>query len=280
MLGRLRTPALPSSSSSLLRRPRVRVLALLAVRDDLPYLPGWFENVGPQVDGVVALDDGSTDGSAEYLAGRPEVLELIRVPPDRAEWDEAGNYRRLVSAGDRHGADWLVSIDADERVERGFRERLEWTIARGRLVGIVALHVRLRELWGSPDHYRTDGIWGRKTRSRIFRARGGGELDSRPLHGTKVPLAYLRWPRAALADLEFYHLRMLHPEDREARRRRYELADPQCLWQRGIGYGYLTDERLLELSPIDPERGYDGRPANVTPGVPASTAERAHGRCG
>jgi hypothetical protein len=221
------------------------------------------------VDGVIALDDGSSDGSAEYLASRPEVLELIRIPPDRPEWDEAGNYRRLVDAGVRHGADWLVSLDSDERVEHQFRERLEWVIARGRLLRMSAYHVRLRELWDFPDHYRVDGIWGAKTRSRIFRARRGAQLDPRPLHGTKVPLADLRPGRSALADLELYHLRMLDANGREARRRRYELADPDCVWQPGIGYAYLTDERFLQLRRIDPDRDYDGRPRDTA--VPLAT---------
>jgi hypothetical protein len=270
-----RPPILRSSPSKLLRRPRVRVLALLAVRNDLRFLPGYFESVGPHVDGVIALDDGSDDGSAEYLASRPEVLELIRIPPGRLEWDEAGNYRRLVDAGVRHGADWLVSLDSDERVEREFRERLEWVIARGRLLRFSAYHVRLRELWDSSDHYRVDGVWGAKTRSRIFRARPGVRLDPRPLHGAKVPLADLRPGRSAPADLELYHLRMLHSEDREARRRRYELADPSCVWQPGIGYAYLTDERSLQLRRIDADRDYDGRPGDVT-APPARDGRRAH----
>jgi hypothetical protein len=48
---------------------------------------------------------------------------------------------------------------------------------------------------------------------------------------------------------------MLLPEDRAARRHRYELADPDRRWQR-IGYEYLTDTRGLELRRIPARRGY------------------------
>jgi glycosyltransferase involved in cell wall biosynthesis len=240
-------------------------VALLAVRDDLRYLPGYIASVGPQTDGIIALDDGSSDGSAEFLESCSAVVELIRIAPERPEWDEVGNYRRLVEAGLRHGAGWLVSLDADERVERDFRTRLEWVIARGRLLGLSSYQVRLRELWDSPDHFRADGIWGEKVRARIFRARPGLAFDDRPLHGLKVPLDESRIRRYPVADLELYHLRMLHPEDRRSRRERYEVADPDSLWQPGIGYAYLTDESGLRLERIDPARDYDCRVPEPAP---------------
>ncbi len=168
-------------------RRRVRLVALLAFRDEAEYLPGYLRNVAPQVDGIVALDDGSTDGSADLLAGRPDVLELLRAPPGRAEWDEVANYRALVEAAQRHGPGWAVSLDADERVERRFRARAERVIARGRRAGLTAYAVRLRELWGSPDTWRADGVWGRKGPPRLFELRPDHRFDERALHAGKVP---------------------------------------------------------------------------------------------
>ena len=113
------------------------------------FLPGYLASLAPNVDGIVALDDGSTDGSHELLQSSPHVLEVVRVPPDRPRWDEVGNHRRLVQAALRHAPDWLVSVDADERVERDFRARAERVIHRGHRSGHSAYAVRLRELWGS-----------------------------------------------------------------------------------------------------------------------------------
>lgn len=220
------------------------------------YLPGYLRNVGPHVDGIIALDDGSRDSSGDFLESSQEVLEVIRVPADRREWDELGNHRALVAAALRHGADWILSLDADERVERDFRARAERVIARGRLLGMTAFRLRYRELWDAPDQYRVDGIWDEKTRGSLFRAASDHIFDPRPLHGRKAPMQ-ARWRgRYPLADLTIYHLGMLRAEDRAARRERYERLDPDARWQPELGYAYLTDERGLRLRKIPGNRGY------------------------
>jgi hypothetical protein len=246
----------PSGPDWLPRPRRQRLVALLACRDESALLPGYLRNVAPHVDGIVALDDGSSDGSADLLAHSPHVLEVLRIPPDRPAWDEVGNYRRLVKAALATGATWAISLDADERVERRFRARAERVIARGRPFGFSAYAVRLRELWGAPDRFRADGVWGRKAPPRLFALRADHAFDERALHAAKVPLQARRGGRVPLADLEVYHLRMIRPEDRRARRERYERLDPEARWQPREGYAYLTDETGLELRAVDPRRGY------------------------
>ena len=238
-------------------RRRVRLLALLQARNEIACLPGFVANLAPQVDGIVALDDGSTDGSAEYLASAPQVLELLRVPADRPAWDEVENHRALLAAALRHEADWALCVDADERVERDFRSRAERVIQRGRLLGLSAYQVPLRELWDASDAYRVDGIWGRKLVARLFRVRADHVVDTRPLHGVKAPLQSRRLgARLPVADLELYHLRMIRADDRRVRRERYEALDPEARWQPGLGYAYLTDETGLRLRRVPEARRF------------------------
>ncbi|MCC6930536.1 MAG: glycosyltransferase family 2 protein [Gemmatimonadaceae bacterium] len=230
-------------------------MALIAVRNGMRYLPGFLRNVSSQVDGIVALDDGSTDGSAELLSGHESVLELLRNPTDRPAWDEVGNHRALIAAALRHGADWVICVDADERLEEDFRARAERVIVRGRLLGYSAYAVRLRELWDDRGQYRADGIWGRKMVARFFRLRPDHEFDPRELHAHKAPMQGLRNGRFPKADLTIYHLAMLDADDRAARRARYEEADPDNRWQR-IGYSYLTDPTGLTLRALPRWRGF------------------------
>ena len=246
------------------RRQQPRLLALLPFRDEMRYLPGYFRNVPPEVDGVIALDDGSTDGSSELAASQPSVLDLLRNPPISSRgnephpWNEPENRRRLIAAAGRHSPCWLVAVDSDERLERGFRERAHAEIARAESAGIAALAVHYRELWDAPDTYRADGLWGSKRRARLFRYREDAVLDQRALHGPWAPLNSKSGGAFPTADLYLYHLRMLDPDSRRARRERYERLDPTARYQE-IGYAYLTDETGLCLERLPAGREYEPR---------------------
>jgi glycosyltransferase involved in cell wall biosynthesis len=231
----------------------VRLVALLAARDELAELPSLIANLAGHVDGIVALDDGSRDGTGEWLANQPRVLEVLRV--DRGAYDEPRNHRLLVAAGLRHRADWFLSIDADERVEEAFRERAERVIRRGGMLGLNAFALHLRELWDAEDHVRVDGIWGRKSVARLFRARPDHVFDDAPLHAHKAPLQARVRGRFAPADLILYHRAMLTAQRRAARRERYERLDPEAVHQ-AIGYAYLTDEAGIRLAPLPRGRGW------------------------
>lgn len=238
---------------------RHRLLALLQVRDAGPLLDGWLANVTPQVDGFVALDDGSCDGTAERLAAHPALVELLRRerPADGA-FDEVGNHALLHAAAGRHHPDWLIAIDADERLERAFRRRAEAEIARLEGAGLRAASVRICELWDRADRIRIDGRWGEKRHARLFAWRADAELDPRPMHGHWAPLNSRTEHGYAEADLLLYHLGMLRRADREARQRRWEARDPRHEHQ-AIGYAHLTDERGLRLARLPWGRGFRPR---------------------
>jgi hypothetical protein len=218
------------------------------------FLPGFFPSVAPHVDGIVALDDGSSDGSREFVAAQPGVLEVLHIPAGtHGDNQDSILRRRLIEAAWEHDADWLLGIDADERLEYGFRQRAEAELARADALDVPAMWVPFKELWDA-SHYRTDGVWGQKRKACLFRSTRAHQFDTRRVHSfwASVPPPEGGWPEA---DLRIYHLRMIDPADRRARAERYERIDPDHVWQ-PIGYDYLLDEAGLELAEVEPERGY------------------------
>lgn len=219
------------------------------------FLPGLFENLAGQVDGVVALDDQSVDDSRSFVESQPLLVDLLTVEPGAQEELEDGrNHASLIRAAWEHDPEWLFGIDADERVERAFRQRAEGEIERAERDGEVALWVPFRELWDAPDQFRMDGIWSEKRKACLFKADRGHRFHERRLHSIWAP-----WPPAngeyRTADLRLYHLSMIRAEDRQMRRERNQRLDPDRVLQE-VGYDYLVDEQGLELVALEPGREY------------------------
>ncbi len=235
----------------------MNVVALLQARDEERFLPTWLENVAPAVDGIIALDDGSTDTTADILAAHPKVVELIRRPAGQA-WDERANQMALVKAGRQHGAAWAFCIDADERIEKRLALDLPGLLAKADADGTLAYSLQLRELWNDRSHYRIDGPWKGRARYRLFRNdTRHTRFDPRPLHRHWMPLeiaANLATVGAHLPHV-LYHLRMISSRDRLARHQRYKLLDPDNRYQ-PQGYDYLIDETGVELAAVAAERDF------------------------
>ena len=208
--------------------------------------PGSFENLAGQVDGVIALDDQSTDGSRALVESQPLLVDLVTPPPGApAGMEDGKRHSTLIKAAWDHKPDWLLGIDADERLERGFRHRAEREIASAEASGQAALWVPFRELWDSGERMRVDGIWGQKRKACLFEADRGHSFREQYLHSI-----WASWPPAngeyPVADLRLYHLRMIRAEDRQARSEHYQRVDPERQWQ-AVGYDYLVDEEGIEL---------------------------------
>jgi len=91
----------------------VRVLVAIPVFNERKYVESVLRKVLHLHDQVLLVDDGSTDGTGEYLAGRSDI-HLIR------HGENCGYGQSLIDAfafADARGFDWVITMDCDEQHE-------------------------------------------------------------------------------------------------------------------------------------------------------------------
>lgn len=203
-----------------------RIIAAFSYRYDAHLVPGLIENIRPMVDGYVAWDDRQAEAALS---------------------DEPTRRAALLAAAGAAGADWILAIDPDERLE----DRLAGLIRRMTRRRCVWLFP-LREMFG-PAVYRADGVWGDKWQARLFPAGIATAPSDARFHGRWFPEDH-RLPTRR-TDIQLYHLRMAHPVRRQHRWVTYAASDPERKFQ-ALGYDYMVDDADMRLVPISAQAAY------------------------
>lgn len=212
-----------------------RLLVLLPVRNGATDLDRWFASVEQFADGVIALDDGSTDSTLERLRSHPLVLEVLTHPVRQAYegWDDALNRQRLLEAAQAHAPDWILSLDVDEALHPEDAAALRTFVDRDALEGF-AFGLQIFRMVDDELHYDPRGLWI----YRLFSYEPGQRFPQRKLHFVPVPTSIprRRWLRTTL---RVQHFGSLTPERRAHRYAKYEEVDPQVVFQ--DTYEHLLD---------------------------------------
>jgi len=91
----------------------VRLLIAIPVFNERKYVEHVLRKVRSFHDDILLIDDGSSDGTGEYLASRSDI-HLIRHSENR------GYGQSLIYAfawADARGYDWVITMDCDEQHE-------------------------------------------------------------------------------------------------------------------------------------------------------------------
>jgi hypothetical protein len=208
------------------RKPRL--IAVFAFRHDAHLVPDLLSNISGFIDGHISHDDRNHN-------------EL---------WCHEGKARNnLIEKARDAGANWVICPDPDERFEINAGAQIRKLIM---VKEKIIYGFKLREMW-TRDSYRIDGIWNTKTKFILFPLLPGQKFYCLHIHSPWHPTN--KDYKKQLLDINVYHLKMIDPEQRQERRRIFNLLDPDRQIQK-IGYDYLTDETDLELEKIAPERGF------------------------
>ena len=238
-----------------------RVVALVPARNAAADLPGWLESAAGVADVAVALDDGSTDDTAAVLEASPFVHRVLRNPrrPGYEGWDDRANRAALLDAAAEVDPDWVLFLDADERIPADDAAALREFLAR-EADRDAAYGFRIHRMQGDLDHYDAAELWV----YRLFPWRPGLELSPERLHFVPVPTAIPRthWQRTTV---RIQHLGGLDEHRRGARYAKYLAADPERAFQ---------DDYEPLRAPPGPARTWPARP----PGLPVLADPLDRGR--
>lgn len=200
--------------------------ASMVVRNELNrYLPLAIEHLLGFCDGVCVLDDGSDDGTYEWLLERKGV-QIIRNETSTFYQHEGRTRQRLLDFTLEAGSEYVLSIDADEFV--GEPELLLRRCRKGSQV----FTLQMEEVWGVDERnlaIRYDGQW--KPRPCPILWRTPQNMRNPFWHIPQVQLACGREPlavrrtRAEPSGASVFHFGWTNRLHREARFQRYAEHD-------------------------------------------------------
>jgi hypothetical protein len=220
-----------------------KVIALIQVRNEKHYLPELFLNLDKFCDGIILLDDESTDGSFE-AAMSDKLLLKVQIK-NKGFFDDLGNRNILLQLAHFFSSEWFFYMDADERFDTRYLDL--YSITNNNDVDTVCFWVV--HLWDNENYYRKDlpeNKSGLLLRYRMFRNKGFMQINSnRTLHFPVIPYKHNRH-NANILIKHFGHI------DRKNRERKYEkyMLEDEDGEKQGYKYDYLLDNDV-ELEKVE-----------------------------
>lgn len=209
----------------------MKLIAAMNTRNELDrYLRTTIPALLEWVDEVRVFDDGSEDGTPEYLEAIDERVVVRRRVGNLWASHEGELHQELLDFTIKGSPTHILTIDADEIVPQGAAVRA----ALEEHPDQVAFTLRMVEVWGlEPVTVRCDGGWRPHPVGILYRVPGwfGGEdwlIAGRQLASPRVPraiVAEVRRRKALELEHDILHLGWARPEERAARYRRYEELD-------------------------------------------------------
>lgn len=231
---------------------KLKIVALIQTHNEKEQVPHILLHLDKLCDGIILLDDDSTDGTFESAISEKLIL---KVQKDRVNFNDYENRNILLNVASYINCEWLFFIDADER----FDERYNDLYKAVENYTSNTLNFLLVNIWDSPEIYRADindsaahlenGIL---SRPRMFKNNNGRVQiilkDKRKLHFSPIPSSLDSQPVKIL----LLHYGLEKKENRLYKYKYYKIEDDYGKRKLNEYYEYLIDENptLLPVKEI------------------------------
>ncbi|MBE0674326.1 MAG: glycosyltransferase family 2 protein [Bacteroidales bacterium] len=194
-------------------------LILCQSYNNTEYLKDFLENMGTYFDGIILLDDSSSDGTYE-LALHEKLL--LKVSKKREGFNDLQNRNILLNLASFFSSEWFCFMDLDERFDERFVDFESIT----NTANIYTVVFRYIHLWNEDQFYNAsypyscDGIC---SKTRMFRNIGSSRINTqlKKIHIDASPVKQSLFNSNVLVK----HLGNLTKENRAKRYELYKIED-------------------------------------------------------
>ncbi len=213
-------------------------LALIPVWNKEGHLAATLDSLEGIVNGVLVLDDGSTDNSVAIAKKHPLVRAVLKKKrKSLSEWHDAYNRHELYMAAAKYSPEWVICVDADEELDPRFRLYVD--SLKNNYPHLKGYAFQVVDLDGEETVRQRFG-------HRMYRYREGYSFDMRRLHCRLIPLE-ITPEEMGLVNLAIYH--EANAQERHKRYEKYLAADKQHRYQ--SSYEHLKNKMISKPTVYD-----------------------------
>ncbi|MFA7107308.1 MAG: glycosyltransferase, partial [Candidatus Izemoplasmatales bacterium] len=221
-----------------------KILMLVPVYNEAKSLPGFINHMSYFCDGMIFLDDNSTDNSYELIKGEKV---LLKIKKRREFFNDIDNRNKLLEVSFFFNTEWLLFMDVDERFDPRYCNLYQLT----RQIKFDVFAFNIIHLWDNIDTYNStfpNSNQGLVRTCRMFQSKGHLQINTQKiLHFTPIP--YFTRLKLTNNPILVHHLGNI---DIEARKQKYGFYQKEDRQKNIENYEYLINGSaiLKEVSKI------------------------------
>ena len=224
-------------------RKRHKKIVLCQAYNEEKLIEGFLTNMASYFDGIILLDDESTDRTWD-LAIHDKIL--LKVKKKRSGFNDLENRNILLNLSAFFQSEWFCFMDIDERFDERFTNFSEFE--NNKEIHVVSF--RAVYLWNDEQSYKGDIPSSNKgilTVYRMFRPIGHTHINThKKLHFIATPYFTNTWQ----SNILFKDYGSMKENDRIRKYERYIQEDQQKDMSSGYDY-LLNSENLYQLDKIE-----------------------------